>query len=339
MFIRSLAVEGLASLPLFEVNGLQRAVRVCGDSAACTALANALSVALSVFSVDDTRRAAAHLGLGKSVTVTGQGIPEEIHVEHPAIASQILAVPRGEEPPSIKVSVELELDPPQFGELRRYAQRDPRLVPALAEQGALVRVSVGWAFTTDFTLAIPSILSVRVGGLDLPPEGKESPAWLRMFLSGFRGRCHRRGPLEFDAAALARDGRHPEPARRAGAAAMVQTLKGSPFRMGVLELVDPDVGGIFAAISQDDGNLVPLRALGPEVVDAAGLIQAVHAHPAEILLLEAPMAFAAKSRARLNWLHAQAEADGSPLEQIWLFGVEGADALELPPVQASTEPA
>jgi hypothetical protein len=339
MFIHSLAVEGFASLPSFEARDLSRAVRVCGDPAAGVALANAITLGLSAFSVEDTRQSAAQIGLGEALTVTGQRFPEEIHVEQPALASLLVAPTREGVPPCLKVSMELVLDPPQFGALRLHAQRDPRLVPALAEKGATVRVSVGWAFTNDFSLVTASLLAVRVGGLDLPPEGKECPPWLPGFLAGFAGRFHRRRPMEFDVAAFARDERHADLERRVGVEEARASLRGAPHRLGNLELVESDSGEVFAAFAQKDGQLVPLQALGPRVLESVGLAQAVFAHPAEILLLEAPTALAPRPRSRLTWLHAQAEADGSPLEQVWLFGTEGAGALDLAPVDLEPHPA
>jgi hypothetical protein len=339
MFIKSLAVEGFASLPSFEATDLTRAVRVCGDPAAGVALANAITLGLSAFSVEDTRRAAALIGLGDALTVTGQRFPEEIHVEQPGLASLLVAPSLDGGPPCLKVSLDLVLDPPQFGALRQHAQRDPRLVPALAEKGATVRVSVGWAFTTDFSLVTASLLAVRVGGLDLPPEGKECPPWLPGFLAGFAGRFHRRKPMEFDVAAFARDERHADLERRTGVEAARASLRGAPHRLGNLELVESGSGEVFAAFSQKDGQLVPLQALGPRVLESVGLAQAVFVHPAEILALEAPTALAPRPRSRLTWLHAQAEADGSPLEQIWLFGTEGTGALDLSPVGLEPDPA
>jgi hypothetical protein len=339
MFIQSLAVEGFASLPSYEATDLSRAVRVCGDPAAGVALANAITLGLSAFSIEDTRRAAAHIGLGDAITVTGQRFPEEIHVEQPGLASLLVAPSRDGGPPCLKVSLEVVLDPPQFGALRQHAQRDPRLVPALAEKGATVRVSVGWAFTTDFTLVTSSVLAVRVGGLDLPPEGKECPPWLPGFLAGFSGRFHRRRPMEFDVAAFAKDERHADLERRSGVEAARASLRGAPHRLGNLELVDSGSGDVFAAFAQKDGQLVPLKALGPRVLESVGLAQAVFVHPAEILLLEAPTALAPRPRSRLNWLHAQAEADGSPLEQVWMFGTEGTGALDLSPISLEPDPA
>ena len=116
-------------------------------------------------------------------------------------------------------------------------------------------------------------------------------------------------------------------------------LSRSPFRLGVLEIVEPQGGEPYLALAAEDGVLMPLRALGPAAEDLVGLVQAVLVHPAEILLLEAPTAFTSRTRSLLTWLHAQAEADGSALEQVWLFGVEGADALVMPPRRPEPETA
>ena len=116
-------------------------------------------------------------------------------------------------------------------------------------------------------------------------------------------------------------------------------LSRSPFRLGVLEIVEPAGAAPYLALAAEDGQLLPLRAMGPAAKDMVGLVQAVLVDSAEILLLESPTAFTLRTRSLLTWLHAQAEADGSALEQVWLFGVEGTDALVMPPRQQEPEPA
>ena len=74
--------------------------------------------------------------------------------------------------------------------------------------------------------------------------------------------------------------------------------------------------------------MLPLRAHGPRVTHAVGLVQAVHQPGAEILIAEAPLDLAERPRSLARWLRAQSEADGSVLEQVFLMGEGGAGALE-----------
>ncbi len=64
-------------------------------------------------------------------------------------------------------------------------------------------------------------------------------------------------------------------------------------------------------------DLVSVRHLGAVAEEAAGLVGAVFLSGAEILVVDRPPA------AWEGWLAEQAESDGSPLEQVLLFGVPG----------------
>ncbi|MFN7147741.1 MAG: hypothetical protein ACK4YP_28485, partial [Myxococcota bacterium] len=88
-------------------------------------------------------------------------------------------------------------------------------------------------------------------------------------------------------------------------------LSGPPASLGEAVAL-PDGPGVF----QDD-DLVPVRHLGPAALDAAGLVGAVLLSGAEILVVDRP------PPGWERWLADQAEADGSPLEQVLLFGVPG----------------
>lgn len=320
MHIRRIAFQGLRALPEFEATGLERVVPVLGTPEGRTALADAITIALSAFSVEDTVHAAALLGLGTDCEVLGEPLPEELLVSRPGVARALFGEDR-----SFKVKLDLILDPPQYGAMRANALRDPRLVSALAAKDTTLGISVGWFFTQDWSVASTSVLGVRLGDVELPLVGDERPAWLTRFFGGLAGRAHRHRPRELDTHGFADAERSPDPERRAAARAVREALMGRPFGLGELHVIGTDELWLGLA---SGGDVLPLRALGPRVEHLVGLAQAVHLSGAEILVAESPLGLAEKPRALARWLRAQSEADGSALEQIFLIGQGGEGALE-----------
>jgi hypothetical protein len=321
MYIQAISARGLAGLKPFHASGLDRRVRVAGPPRARTALADALTLALCPFSSDDLMAAAGALGWGE-VEVVGEDLPEEVVISRPHAALRLLAPPeRPSQPPGIRVDLTVAMDPPQLEALRKAAIREPALGPALVG-GTPLEFSVGWVFTRDGSVGSPSLLGARLGAVVVRPG--EKPDWINPILRGLGGRFLRRRPGAIPLEVIDAADRSPEPEVRAALRALRSDLEGSPFRLGRLELLRDEEGQLEAAFGDE---LVPLRAMGPEAAEALGLAAAVHLHDSEILALEAPLAMAERRDAWLRWMTLQVEADASPLEQIWLFGAGGADAL------------
>jgi hypothetical protein len=320
MHIRRIAFQGLRALPEFEATGFQRVVPVLGSPAGRTALADAITIALSPFSSADTAAAAATLGLGKNCDVTGGDFPEELLVSRPEMARALFGDDR-----TFKIKIDLVLDPPQYGEMRANALRDPRLVSALSASDTTLGVGVGWVFTQDWTMAATHVLGVRLGDVELPLVGDDRPAWLTKFFQGMSGRGHRQRPAVVDVDGYAMAERSADPGRREAARRVRETLTGRPFGLGDLQVVES--GTTWLGL-QRGGELLPLRSYGPSVEHLVGLAQAVHLSGAEILVAEAPLGLSERPRALARWLRAQSEADGSALEQVFLVGVGGEGALE-----------
>ncbi|MCB9765289.1 MAG: hypothetical protein H6739_36280 [Alphaproteobacteria bacterium] len=312
MWIRGVSVEGFAALPRFEATELERVVRVGGDPAACGALYQALLLGLSAFSAVDLRGAFARLGFGADVQVEGDGLPDAVILGVPERARAWLA-PSGDR--SLKVSLEIALDPPQFGVVQQHALREPGLATALGEDAASLLLTAGFAFTRDLSVISCALFSIRLGDVE-PRPGEKSP-WKDALLTGLAGRVCARDPLELDPLAFAAAERSPDPDARAAVAKARAALSGAPFSLGAPQVVDPGDGAVWLAIGDD---LQPLTALGPEAVDAAGLCQSVFCDPGEILLIRNPGALAADPEAVRAWLAGQVETAGGPLEQVWMFG-------------------
>lgn len=315
MWIRALSAEGLAGLPLLEARDLGRVVRVGGPPRAQGALFDALTLALGAFSVADAERSVGRLGQGHEVRASGHPLPESIELGRPERLRALLE-PEGER--AIKLHLELELDPPQFGLMREHARRSPELAAALGEEAATLRLSLGWAFTRDFTVATFSVFGVRLGEV-APTPGTPAP-WKDALLKTLARRGRVRGPLELDVQAIAHAERSPSRPRRQAVARLRKALSAPPFDLPRLELVDPGDGQPWLALGE---ALAPLEAYGPAAVDAVGLAEALFIDPSEILALRAPGAMAADPGAVVGWLEALVQADDSPLEQLWLFDRPG----------------
>jgi len=325
MYIHSIAVSGLQGLDRFQADDLGRLVRVAGDARARTALADALTLALCPFSIEDTHAAAVALGWGE-VEIEGDWksspIPDTVTIARPHTVLRLVAPPtRRNQPFQVRVDLSIALDPPQLESLRQAAIREPRLGPALVG-GTPLEMSVGWLFTLDGRVGSPSLLGARLSDVVVRPG--ELPDWFTPLLRGLKARMLRRWPGDMDLQGLADADRSADPERRAAMRALSADLSRAPFRLGHLSLVQLEDGELDLAF---DDALIPLRALGPEAHEAVGVASAVHLHRSEILALEAPLALASNRGAWLRWLTRQVEAEGSPLEQLWLFGADGPDAL------------
>lgn len=325
MYIRSIAVSGLAGVERFQADDLGRLVRVAGPPRARTALADALTLALCPFSVADINAGAEALGWGEveiEAEWKDRPVADAVIIPRPHAVLRMVAPPaRRGQPFQVRVDLKLTMDPPQLEALRQAAIREPRLAPALVG-GTPLEMSVGWLFTRDGVVGTPSLLGARLGDVVVRPG--ELPDWFTPLLRGLQGRVLRRRPGDMNLDALAEADRSADPKRRAAVRAMSADLARAPFRLGHLSLIQLEDETIEVAF---DDELVPLRALGPEASEAVGLVSAVHLHPCEVLALESPLALASNRGSWLRWLTRQVEAEGSPLEQLWLFGAEGPDAL------------
>jgi hypothetical protein len=302
MFIERIDVTGFSGLRRWEAT-FGRATRVDGSARGLVALGDAVQLAFAAWDHDALRALLTRWGC-RDVKIEGEALPEAAQWESaPGLASVVDRAGDG----LLVVGLTISLDPPQFGRLRRIAARDPRVVDALAE-GALLTVRVGARFSPGFDAVAIDPLAFLIGGESFPIAGSERPAWLTPFLQSLRGRLHR-GPAQAsrwgDAAKSWRA--EDQRALRRALAALAQP----PGNLGDAVAL-PEGPGVL-----EEDAVVPVWHFGEAGSLAAGLVGAVHLSGAEIVLVEKPPAD------WLEWLAAQAEADGSPLEQVLLLGVPG----------------
>lgn len=302
MFIEQIEVAGFGGLRLFQTS-LGRFAALDGSPRALVALQDALLLAFAAWDREALAALLARWGVVEPV-IQGDGLPEGAHwKEAPGLGAMLDRQSEG----LVTVGLTIMLDPPQFGKLRRLAARDPRLVDALAE-GARLTVRVGARFSPALDALALDPLGFTLGNESFPIAGAERPPWMTPFCGALAGRIWR-GAL---------------PGAAWGAKARSYRAEDQRLLARALAALREPPAGLGEAVALADGpavfldeDLVPVRHLGPAACEAAGLVGAVYLSGAEILVLDrAPPGWEA-------WLRAQAEADGSPLEQVLLFGAPG----------------
>lgn len=299
MYIQRVEIAGLAVAPAIDLS-LDRVSSFRGPPRLRTAVADAICLAFGAWDATLLTAQLARWGC-RDVTLTGDPLPEGAQWTGAPGLGTLLDRP---EEGTLTVSLTLQLDPPQYGKLRREAVRDPRLVDALAE-GPLLVVRTGARFSPGYDALALDPLAFVVGDAAFPIAGADRPPWLTPFLRGLAGRCWR-GPLPAEtwaARAAAWSMADQQLVRRALAG-----LRASPLELADVVIL-PDGLGVV-----EGERLVPLPAYGAACAQMVGLVGAVHLSRADILLVDdPPTGWAA-------WFAAQAEADGSALEQVLLLG-------------------
>ncbi len=334
MWITGIRTEGFAPLPELELDDLPRAAFIQGEPAACEQVAMALQLFFAGLLPERLPRVLADLGFAPDageIEVLGAPLPDQARWRWPHAARALLADPGQRH---LKVRLSMALDPLQFRFLREHAGRHPWLITALAE-GARAEITVGWLFDTDLCAAATSVLTVVLGEERVPVAGPESPAWLPGFLQGlarrFRALPPAGGSLHQASAAWLEGSTHPTPARAAAARRVGATLGSPPFDLEDARPVrwGEQPGVVVGAAGS------PVAWHGPAAVEAVELACAVHLSGSEILCLRNPTLQQPEPAAVLAWLAQAATAEGSPLEQVILLGVDHDEAIAIVPPSAS----
>lgn len=302
MYVTRIEATGFGGLPTVDL-ALDRVTTVDGPPRATTALADALTLGFAAFDRALLLRLLTRWGC-RGTEVTGDALAEAAHWESAPGLAGVLD-PGGDG--LLSVALTFQLDPPQYGRLRKEAARDPRLVDALAD-GASVTLKVGARFSPALDAMALDPLGFSVGGESFPIAGADRPPWLSPFLHGLGGRLWR-GPVADGAWATA-SGSYRVADHRSLKRALT-ALRGPPLSLGEV-VVMPDGPARVEAEA-----VVPIRLHGERLAREVGLVGAVYLSGAELLLVEDP------PRGWGRWFATQALADGSPLEQVILVGAPG----------------
>jgi hypothetical protein len=310
VYVTSLRLEGLSAA---EAVDLQLPLPVASLPSGAAGLAALDAFDLFIAACDPARTAAAlaRLGVvtpGAAVDVTVEdGLPSQASFDR-GDAGGLLA-PGGAR--TLKVRLDLALDPVLFGTLREWAMRDPRLVTALGD--ATASVTAGWAFTNDLSTAAIGRLHVRIGEAVIPSVGAERPRWLSGWLRDVAARFHRvpdddLGALaaRVHAAALSAD-----PELRGRARRLASAVAEPPLSLGQLELVELATG-LAPCFGPD---LLRARLIGRRGADRLRVAAAAILAQPDVLLLERTDAI---DDGMLSWLTSLTEGDDAVLEQIVL---------------------
>ena len=308
MFVERVEASGWGGLASWDAT-LSRVARLGGSARACSAATDAMIAAFAAFDSALLRTLLERWGC-RDVVVEGDALPEGATWSGGAGLGAILD-PGGNA--VARVSLELAVDPPLYGLLRKHAARDPQLVDALGE-GARLRLGVGLRFSAGLDAVAIDRLAFAVGGTGFTLHGSDRPGWMGEVLAALTGRL-RLGPApeaEWLARARSWSGRDHAAVEKAvaSAAAAPEPLPGLRVLPDGLAVLDGD-------------QLVPVHRLGPAAGRAAGWAGAAWLGGADILLAEWPPL----GEGWDAWFAALAEAEGSPLEQVILVGVPGGDSL------------
>lgn len=311
MLVTGIRVEGLRTAPELSVTEPER-MAFLADGPDGIAMLDALELAVAV--CDPSRTA----GILESMGIADDADQVEVIVEdHLAVqvsfdtgdAAQLVDPGMGR---TLRIHVDLELDPPLFGNLREQALRDPRLVNALGD--ATMSLRVGWIWTKDLTTASLGLLGVAVGEVSFPTAGADRPTWLPELLHEIAGRIRRvhNEPADVIAARLHAAALSSDPEQRRRFAQVAGALGEPPFELGHLELAHLS-GRIQACFSP---RLLRARQLGPAAAEALRLTEAVWLDQPDVLLVERPGACQAVPADVEAWLETRTEGDRAVLEQV-----------------------
>lgn len=318
MLVTAIEVQGFRDLPSFSASDLGRVVDVRGPTPATTALGDALELAFAAFHADTLRALLARWGLlgpGENPEILGTPLPEQATWQDRQAAGGLIADPHTR---TLSVTVELALDPLQFGQLREVVAREPRLVAALSA-GSRMKVTVSGLFAASLDALALGLSQITIGGEGFPSAPGQRPPWLSALLGGLGSRFVRHDPLTTDLAARALQaatGRHSYAGYQRWQAALRPTL-----------------GEVRAARGPGDRPILlagdrPLRAYGAEAHSRAALAADIYLSGADLLLAETTD----------PWLDEAVDGEGSPLEQVWRVGPEGALGVPDPEVRAPSAP-
>lgn len=302
MFITRVEASGFAGLGRLDLS-FDRLVLHEAPPRALTALADALLLPFAACDAEACRALLRRWGC-EGVTVEGAPLPEAASWERAPGLAAVLE-PGGDG--LCAVALTIQLDPPQFGRLRRESARDTRLVDALAN-GAVLHLRVGARFATGLDAVALDLLTCTIGGEPFAVAGSDRPPWLQPLLRGLAGRVQRGGVPASRWVERAGSYHHADQrSLRAAAAA----LRGAPLELGEV-VVMPDGPAVYT-----EDAVVPVRHYGDRMAQLVGLVGAVHLSGADVLVVEHP------PPELEAWLGRQVEGDPSPLEQVILLGGGG----------------
>ncbi len=184
MYVRGLAINGLADLPRFSAVELGRQVTVRGPSPAAAAIGDGIALGFAALSSSVLASLLVRWGLSPpdaEAAIEADPLPTQATWVDTNLAKAVCA---DQQKRRIGVCLDIELDPPLCADLRAHAARDPRLGVALGgETTPIISIEVAAYFGASWDVMSLSVQSVTLGGEHFNASASERPPWLTQLLT------------------------------------------------------------------------------------------------------------------------------------------------------------
>ena len=304
MYVRSLSINGLADLPSFRAEGLERQVTIAGPSPAASAVGDGLALIFAALS----ERALCHLLLrwgliqvAAEAEISVEGLPVQATWTDRRLARSIVSDQSNR---TVRARAELLLDPPLSTDLRTHAAREPRLAVGL-DGTPSVSIEVSAFFGASWDILSISVQSVVIGRERFPIASNERAPWLSWLLQTLGERF------------VSHDETRDHEAKVLASLISPSADRHAPVRRWE-RLSHPGLGHVRVA-QLDSGRAVflsddrPLSRHGARAVRTLKQSVSATMMGADVMWLESPE----------GQLEVLTEGDESPLEQLWTVSSSG----------------
>ena len=306
MYVRGIAINGLADLPRFSVSGLGRQVTVKGPSVAASAIGDGLSLGFAALSKTALEQLLVRWGLtspGEIADIEADPLPFQATWSDTNSAKGLCA---DRQKRKLSVQLDIELDPPLTADLRALAARDPRVGIGLSESPTpIISIEVSAYFGSSWDVLSLSIQSVLLGDERFTGAATERPKWLTRLLAelGSRFVSHDEARLHGERTMAAMTSRHAEDYGRFQE--WQQCLQAD---LGLVRPV-PSTNETVTLLAQNR----PIHRFGPLAQRRVHLATTAFLSGADIMW----------TGEHDEWASRFVEGDGTALEQLWTVGAHG----------------
>jgi len=306
MYVRGIAINGLADLPRFSTGDLGRQVNVKGPSTAAAAIGDGLALGFAALSAPVLERLLARWGLvspGEEADIEADPLPTQATWADTSIAKALCA---DRQKRKISVRLDIELDPPLCADLRALTAREPRVAMGLGGSATpIVSIEVSAFFGASWDVLSLSIQSVCLGGERFPSASNERAKWLNRLL------------LELGKRFVSHDeaSHHGERALKA----MTSRAAGEYGRFQAWQACLHEELGIVRPVPGENGAVMllahnrPLHRYGPRAHRRVHMATSAFLSGADIMWVGE----------RDEWTDRFIEGDGTALEQLWTVSEHG----------------
>ena len=306
MYVRGIAIYGLADLPRFSVSGLGREVTVKGPSAAASAIGDGLALGFAALSTPALEALLLRWGVtspGETADIEANPLPVQATWSDTSIAKGLCA---DRQKRKLSVHIDIELDPPLTANLRSLAAREPRVGIGLGESPTpTISIEVSAYFGSSWDVLSLSIQSVLLGNERFTGAANERSTWLTRLLLDLGNRF-----VSHDESS--NHGTHAMKAMTSRSAAKYERFQQWQH------CLQPDLGLVRPVPSTNETILLlannrPIHRYGPLAERRARLATSAFLSDADIMW----------TGEHDDWAQRFIEGDGTALEQLWTVSTDG----------------